>query len=49
MDRVDEILFLYEDDRVEMQEGGAPRGKNKGTTKKFYDESTGHIYPRKNR
>ena len=22
MDRVDEILFLYEDDRVEMQDGG---------------------------
>ena len=25
------------------------KGKNKGTTKSFYDESTGHIYPRKNR
>ena len=25
------------------------KSKNKGTTKSFYDESTGHIYPRKNR
>ena len=29
MDRVDEILFLYEDDRVEMQEGGSTDRFNK--------------------
>ena len=29
MDRVDEILFLYEDDRVEMQDGGSTNRFNK--------------------
>jgi len=35
--------------RIGFDSGGEVKGKNKGTTKKFYDESTGHIYPRKNR
>ena len=32
MDRIDEILFLYEDDRVEMNKGGKVDFRN---TKKF--------------
>ena len=35
--------------RIKFDDGSKLKGKNKGTTKAFYDESTGHIYPRKNR
>ncbi len=33
MDRVDEILFLYEDDVVEMKDGGRIGYKGKGSVK----------------
>ena len=33
MDRIDEILFLYEDDRVEMQKGGFVVSDNKQKSK----------------
>ena len=35
--------------RVKFNNGSKLKGRNKGTTKAFYDESTGHIYPRTNR
>ena len=35
--------------RIKFDDGSKLKGRNKGTTKAFYDESTGHIYPRKNR
>jgi hypothetical protein len=35
--------------RIKFDDGSKLKGRNKGTTKAFYDESTGHIYPRTNR
>ena len=43
-----DTIDLYDDDTPGMADGGRIELKE-GTTKKFYDESTGHIYPRKNR
>ena len=35
--------------RIKFDNGSKLKGRNKGTTKAFYDESTGHIHPRTNR
>jgi len=35
--------------RIKFNDGSKLKGRNKGTTKAFYDESTGHIHPRTNR
>ena len=35
--------------RIKFDNGSKLKGRNKGTTKPFYDESTGHIHPRTNR
>ena len=43
-----ETINLYDDDTPGMADGGRIELKD-GTTKRFYDESTGHIYPRTNR